>query len=453
MCGLVGIAGNMYLGDTKTFTNLLYLDWFRGKHSTGVGLIKKKDEHSLLKEVGHPFTLYENNPDVFEYQGGIKSTVNLKALIGHNRAATRGAVTKENAHPFAHGDIVGAHNGTLRVTNKLDHFEEFEVDSEALIWNIAEHGPDILNQVSGAWALTWYNQAEEKMYFIRNHERPLYYARSKDRDVVLWASEPWMLKIASSKNSHSIEDEIKEFTANKLYSLDLSDCNFQFRKVEMVEEREILPFVPPSPPTVTRTTGVTVVGGSTGTNPFHGSKASQGISSWLPTKDKKVEMNKLVGKEVTFFFDEIKEGINGLAYLSCSSILDEFEMRIYAEGRPIWTELSTNCLPFTARVKRLVNHTVNGKTFSYFIPDMRSITVKDNILPFDPTSSTNLFKGWKGDITEEEWISNTRQGCAYCDIYVEEKDAPHLHWFGETDFLCPICASDPERLMYANFSR
>ena len=35
------------------------------------------------------------------------------SIIGHTRAATTGAVTTRNAHPFSYGSIIGAHNGII----------------------------------------------------------------------------------------------------------------------------------------------------------------------------------------------------------------------------------------------------------------------------------------------------------------------------------------------------
>mgnify|MGYP001616630135 CR=1 FL=1 len=36
MCGLVGVAGNLFKKDTDAFTQLLFVDTLRGDHSTGV---------------------------------------------------------------------------------------------------------------------------------------------------------------------------------------------------------------------------------------------------------------------------------------------------------------------------------------------------------------------------------------------------------------------------------
>src|SRR3546814_11475199 len=61
-------------------------------------------------------------------------------LFGHNRAATKGAVNQENAHPFNHGDIVGCHNGTLYNVTNLDDHKDFKVDSENIFYDMSRNG-------------------------------------------------------------------------------------------------------------------------------------------------------------------------------------------------------------------------------------------------------------------------------------------------------------------------
>ncbi len=57
-------------------------------------------------------------PVVTKDIGSIRVSCRVKDIlapivIGHTRKATTGKVSQENAHPFAHGSILGAHNGFI----------------------------------------------------------------------------------------------------------------------------------------------------------------------------------------------------------------------------------------------------------------------------------------------------------------------------------------------------
>ena len=94
-------------------------------------------------------------------------------IAGHTRAATRGATTEKNAHPFRYGRYIGAHNGIVSAP------ESYSVDSEYLI--------DLLNQfdgdyqtafadVSGYWGLAWFDGAE---LFLQSHKNEIAVGRVK----------------------------------------------------------------------------------------------------------------------------------------------------------------------------------------------------------------------------------------------------------------------------------
>lgn len=85
-------------------------------------------------------------------------------LAGHTRAATRGKVSKRNAHPFRYGSVIGAHNGIVSAPAK------YAVDSEYLIDLLAEHSSDYqtaLGEVSGYWGLTWF---DGDAFYMQGHE-------------------------------------------------------------------------------------------------------------------------------------------------------------------------------------------------------------------------------------------------------------------------------------------
>ena len=198
------------------------LDSLRGEHSTGVAFINTTKDISLAKTVGDPFQLF----DTLAFGCGMRQA--NKVLIGHNRFATVGRVIRKNAHPFLTGSIVGAHNGTLDNKHILEDSFKFDTDSEALFNSINIKGAKkTLEPVSGAYALTWYDADVDAMCLMRNKERPLHCVYSKDRKVIFWASEAWMLYAILNREKIEHED-IWEIPADKKFTFHLPERMKEF---------------------------------------------------------------------------------------------------------------------------------------------------------------------------------------------------------------------------------
>ena len=172
-----------------------------------------------------------------------------QVFLGHNRAATVGKVSGLNAHPFQFGDIIGAHNGTLLQSDWTALDKETgattDVDSAALYNAINELGVDkaipMIHEGNtaqrGAWALTWFDACEEKLYFLKNKHRPLWYAYNKELTKIIWASEYWMIQAAvdSSKADYELYSDKDGFTYwpvldNRLYCIDLEELRKKNKK-------------------------------------------------------------------------------------------------------------------------------------------------------------------------------------------------------------------------------
>lgn len=204
MCGLVGVAGDLSANDLKAFNNLLYLDYLRGTDSTGVASVSAySKEVSLIKAPTDPLGLMA----LKGYDSAVSSAKCV--LMGHNRAATRGKVTRYNAHPFHIGNVIMAHNGTLDFGCLRDLVDgpEGDTDSEQIAATIAgtdlsiEAIKDTIAKMSGAWALSIYDKSRDVIHLVRNDQRPLFYAMSESKKTLYWASEAWMLNVVLHRNS------------------------------------------------------------------------------------------------------------------------------------------------------------------------------------------------------------------------------------------------------------
>lgn len=218
MCGLVGIAGDLALKDEATMKRLLLFDFLRGTDSTGLASIRTNGDVKIAKLAVDPITLFDHE----KFKQALSGS-NSYVLMGHNRAATRGGTNNYNAHPFHYGHIVGAHNGTLdtkswdALEKALD--EKFAVDSQALIAAIAKFGvkeaigmcTEGKDSTTGAWSLTWFDEHEGTLNFLRNKHRPMWFAWEKDFKRLFWASEWWMIDAAiRSSGAYELYAEGKE---------------------------------------------------------------------------------------------------------------------------------------------------------------------------------------------------------------------------------------------------
>jgi Glutamine amidotransferase domain len=190
MCGIAAALAKNYLSEMETdrFRNLFFLNSFRGIHSSGVfdftptrkAALKDQEwpEVTYLKKVLPSYRLApafcgENNAT-----GGRWHKQRPKLIVGHARAATVGAVSEANAHPFVKDKVIGVHNGTISGTFKGS--KDFETDSEALIQLINDEGmvPAIervtQEATTAAFALVVLNMDAKKLYVARNADRPLH---------------------------------------------------------------------------------------------------------------------------------------------------------------------------------------------------------------------------------------------------------------------------------------
>lgn len=201
MCGLVGTYGNLFERDMKFFKQGLIVDHLRGVHSVGVASVKRTGVETKKLAL---------NPIDFLDLGSVKSMITTQALalIGHNRQATQGAVNNNNAHPFTHGDITLAHNGTL--TNKWQLQRDFsaptfDTDSELICWLIDQYElSSVIPALEGAFALTWWDERNQSINIIHNGERPFHLTGVGNN--IYWASEKHMLAWLLSRNNISTKE-------------------------------------------------------------------------------------------------------------------------------------------------------------------------------------------------------------------------------------------------------
>lgn len=484
MCGLVGVAGNIQFSEKRVFANLLFMDQLRGKHSTGVAAIDKDSKVELFKEVGPPMNLFAHK-DWFDDDFEIKR-YGLKALIGHNRYATVGAKTADNAHPFHHGDVVGAHNGTLKYIYQIPEANKFQVDSEAIFYNFNKLGvKETMAHLNGAWALTWYNTESETMNFMRNDERPLYYVYTKDEDCLFWASDPEMLTLALDYSPVKYDPSgIFQFKPFLHYTLDMKGGLSVKNKSFEYDEEEIKGFTPP-------VASYQNHNHNTGYGNYFRDHANanlnviaQGNRGTPPDDEEMKRMKAYVGKDIEFFIKGERMDYNKVPYLLAESVASNeyWEIRLYAKDHKRRAELlkDNGNSSYNAKVRKVNkrwDHTLS-KPDVYMLIDLRTISEPsswdtpmmdpntdflviggpdgtkggDNI-PFDWTPDLEYI-GYKGEkLSYDQFIIATRHGCDWCCEDAENlHDPSKLKFFTPDSFICPICNRDGTASLYYRYA-
>jgi len=203
MCGLIGMISRKDFGfgfkDKSIFEQLLFSDTLRGIDSTGIFGVNKYG-NLLAHKTAAPASNALRTATFQEFLGKIYT--DYKIVMGHNRAATRGATTDENAHPFVEDNICLIHNGTLTSHKQLS---DKEVDSHAICNSLAVQGyEETFKNINGAFALIWYDADTKKLYMARNKERPLHMVVTDD--TFYFASElkmlEWILHRTRSERRH-----------------------------------------------------------------------------------------------------------------------------------------------------------------------------------------------------------------------------------------------------------
>lgn len=228
MCGICGIiTGTISQHEVGIFRRLLYLSAFRGEDSTGVFAVKNesgKMSTPFYKDIGNPMewmSLYDN-----EFKTELH-TSDTSALIGHTRHATKGSVSKANAHPFDFENVIGVHNGTLWTEPTLKG-KKPETDSEALYAYMNEHGLEkTLSEISDtadAYTLVFYDKKAKTLNAIRNDKRPLSFVPVSGGSTIYWASEAGMLRWILDRENIKYED-VYTIHPGYLLTFDMSASN------------------------------------------------------------------------------------------------------------------------------------------------------------------------------------------------------------------------------------
>lgn len=247
ICGLVGVLSqNLTDQHRRSFFQNLVFDTVRGEDSTGIAIVKDifSDKAGMTvdiyKSLGTPSELFRTHPMAkqLSFAGG-------QIFMGHNRAATQGAVTVQNAHPFEFQNIIGMHNGTVAkwALYKFAGHKAYDVDSQIILNELETRSiKEVWADLDGAATLAWLDKRDKTLNFIRNHERPLWFTPSEDENSMFWSSEPMFARMGAIRSGIKLKDSF-EAKVNNHYQF---KWNQEQQKI-VLEVTPVDPFVAPKP--------------------------------------------------------------------------------------------------------------------------------------------------------------------------------------------------------------
>lgn len=249
MCGIVGAAsGSLSQREVNVFEDLMIVSNLRGRQGSGIVTVTRdvKKEHHLhcIKVVGSGIQAIGSS----EYRKRIAEGT-PSVLIGHTRWPTKGGTDLDAVHPHIFDKVVGVHNGTLTRVNQ-DYVLAKESDSNLLYKSINEDGiEEALAKSRGAYALVFIDSEKQTLNFIRNHERPLWFAKVRWNQygkTLFWASEWGFLNLILTRSGFKKEEyEIVELPTNELWTLEVpmvGQCDFSIQKGVLSDTKAVRPF-------------------------------------------------------------------------------------------------------------------------------------------------------------------------------------------------------------------
>lgn len=393
MCGIVGIIsrkiGGLYAPDLELFEQALIINTIRGKDGVGAFTAFKNKQAKAIKHGSNPFELFKTK-EWSEWRSEALSRGRF--VMGHNRYSTRGASNTDNAHPFVEENIILIHNGTIHNEEQLTK-NKVEVDSNAIAHALVEKTPqEVFPNIMGAFACVWFDVTKQKLFVIRNDQRPLSMIVSEE--YYFLSSEPWIMCAPANRQNRKIGDII-DIKPGDLYEFDM-EGKYTVTTLDMTKKAQ-------------RSTGAATTTTST---------TRTGASSVIPFKNGGSDTT--LDTTTTDFFET---GISDQAEAGSPEGRTLLRQALTLQReRKIAESMRTSGYVLTRRgdtkvVSALTSTTENDSITSLIVPSVPMSSMRNGV-----NDSVAKMVGWAGPILPVEPTENDREALTIARNVVETDD-------------------------------
>jgi hypothetical protein len=417
MCGIFGILNlesTFSFKEKEVLAQAIITNSVRGLDSTGMLIVPKanKKEPKIIKKAvaGWDFVDFTKvKEDLVNYEQ------NLVMLI-HNRAATKGTVSNKNAHPFNHGNIYLVHNGTLANSSQLtpSGMGLFDVDSDLITYLLSIHPyTEVLPKLKGSYVLIWYNSEEECLYVYRNEERPIYFSKVKDKNILFFASESMMLSWLANRNGVELE-KILYPTAFKLLKFKNS-IEYTTEVIEPEQEKVVIAKPPEH--------GVQY--SISNLNTYYNSKTISKENFFKYVSSKGIR----IGDILDFYFDEWEQPKRTSRHFTLKGeLIKEGGIKIIANGLLKFDASRSDI--FSGEMMGTIYR--NGENYIVVKNILKKVT-KDRV-------EDKLYCGPNSiKVSLKEFTALTKDGCSACQASIFPSDHDKLSWSDNNSPICINC--------------
>lgn len=269
MCGIFGLIANPASGLTQYKCNeiiekLFILSESRGKESAGIAIKNTADKKIQVVKHSIPASQLVNSEEYKKFiQNALQSVFDSNkkishpfAVIAHARLVTNGSQENNNNNqPVIKAGSVAVHNGIITnvedLWQKYKHLgREFEVDTEVFITLIKHYitsGKSIIDAVQQAYqeikgtASTAILFSEFDKVILASNNASLYYAFNKDKGILIFASENYILQTTINKLKLKADLGLSDSIWSEPFSGKIIDLHsFEIEKFNLKENRGAL---------------------------------------------------------------------------------------------------------------------------------------------------------------------------------------------------------------------